>query len=97
MANETLAITNHCPNLDDDNTVDLMAFWRRYQRGQNARDLFPAGGTCTRRATADLANYASNKSAAQSCRMRGDILAAQVYEMICDRIYTDLPDWARSW
>ncbi len=75
----------------------LMAFWFRYQGGQGYRELFPAGGKGTKRATADLANYASNKATAMSCRLRGDINTAVMYEDICDRIYARLPDWAKGW
>jgi hypothetical protein len=83
------------PNLDCQSSDDLMAFWLRHQRGRKVRELFPAGGKGTRRATADLANYASNKATAQDCRLRGDIKAALIYEGICDRIYDRLPEFAR--
>lgn len=85
-------------NLDCEiDTEYLGSFWAHYQRGRNTKELFPNGGKGTRNATADLANYAINKSEAMACRMRGDITAATVYEDICDRIYGELPDWARGW
>lgn len=83
------------PNLDNDPTIDLMAFWAKHQRGRAARALFPAGGPAARRATADLANYASNLHAARTCRLRGEIDRALVYEGIADRIYRQLPAFAR--
>lgn len=84
-------------NLDCDFTdsSDLMAFWYKHQRGQNAREIFPDGGKGTRRAVADLANYASNLATARQCRARGDISTAQAYEGICQRIYEKLPAFAR--
>lgn len=82
------------PNLDCDD-VDLMGFWSKHQSGRRARELFPNGGAKTRTATADLANYASNLWTARACRTRGDIQGAQMYESICERIYSTLPDFAK--
>ena len=90
-------MTNNCPNLDCETAEDLMTFWSRHQRGRKAKDLFPDGGKGTRKATGDLAAYAANKATAMSCRKRGDIQAAVIYEGICDTIYNDLPYWAKSW
>jgi hypothetical protein len=85
------------PNLDCFSTdpAVYLAFWFKYQRGRAYRELFPEGGKGTRRATADLANYASNKGTAMQCRLRGEIAAALQYEAICDRIYADLPSFAQ--
>lgn len=85
------------PNLDAMPMGELNGFWNTYKRGQNYRALFPAGGRGTKNAAADLANYASNKHAAMFCRERGDITSAQMYEGICDRIYSKLPDFAKGW
>lgn len=83
-------------NLDGfSDSGDLMAFWAKYQRGQHARDIFPAGGKGTRRAVADLANYASNLATARNCRARGEIGNAEMYERICQKIYAGLPGFAR--
>lgn len=84
-------------NLDCANQDYLMSFWAHYQRGRHHKQLFPEGGRGTSRATADLACYASNKATAMSCRLRGDINTAIMYEGICDRIYAALPEWARGW
>lgn len=86
---------NNVPNFDAMTTDELNTFWFEHQQGRGARRLFPDGGKGTRRATADLANYASNKGAAFACRLRGDIEAARMYEAICDRIYVHLPLEAR--
>ena len=86
---------SNVPNLDAMEDAALMTFWFEHQRGRGAKALFPAGGKGTRIATGDLACYASNKATAMSCRLRGDIQAALMYEGIADRIYTDLPEFAR--
>jgi len=83
------------PNLDCQEPEDLMAFWSRHQAGRRYRLIFPDGGRGRKRATADLANYASNKATAVACRLRGEINTAGVYEAICERIYNGLPQWAR--
>jgi len=84
-------------NLDDmpGGADALMSFWGRHQGGRASRELFPDGGAGTRRATAELANYASNKATAMRCRLAGDIGAALTYEGICERIYAALPAFAR--
>lgn len=83
------------PNLDCESHADLMAFWAKHQNGRNARELFPNGGKGSRLATANLANYASNKATAMHCRINGDINSALMYESICDRIYAKLPESAK--
>ncbi len=83
------------PNLDGMWSDDLMQFWLKHQAGRRYRELFPQGGRNTKRAAADLANYASNKATAMGCRGRGDINNALQYENICDRIYSNLPAFAR--
>ena len=88
-------MSEHVPNLDCMEDDDLMGFWLRHQRGRKARDIFPNGGKGTRTATGDLAAYAVNKATAMSCRIRGDIRAALIYEKICEDIYDGLPDSAR--
>jgi hypothetical protein len=72
-----------------------MAFWQHHQNGRRYRDLFPQGGKDTKRATGDLANYASNLHTAQQCRSRGDIASALAYEEICESIYAALPGFAK--
>lgn len=82
-------------NFDSMPADELMQFWLKHQGGRAYRELFPDGGKGTKRATSDLANYASNKATAMGCRERGDIRTAQMYESICDRIYDSLPSFAR--
>ena len=91
----TTTYENDVPNLDATTINELMAFWMRHQGGRQARSLFRDGGVGTRKATGALANYASNKATAMSCRLRGDINSALMYEGIADRIYDHLPEWAR--
>lgn len=86
---------NNVPNLDCETSDDLLAFWTKHQRGRSYLALFPSGGVGTKRATADLANYASNKATAQTCRLLGDIRSAAMYEDIADRIYEGLPEFAK--
>ena len=87
------------PNLDDATTDHdvLMTYWHVIycHPVRTARRLFPHRPRGYVAATQKLSGYASNKSAAMACRERGDITAAQVYELICDRIYSELPAFAR--
>lgn len=39
-----------------------------------------------------IAGYAENKAVAMKCRARGDIVAAAIYEKICDGLYQRLPE-----
>jgi hypothetical protein len=88
-------MTNNIPNLDAETPDALLAFWQRHQRGRFARELFPDSGKGTRKATADVANYAANRATAMQCRLRGDVATALSYERICDAIYQRLPTFAR--
>lgn len=82
------------PNLDKMNQAELMEFWVRHQRGRNSRELFPEGGTGTRKATGDLAGYASNRAAMLLCRNLADNQGERVYGIICSNIRLRLPVWA---
>ena len=83
------------PNLDTMNPEDLWSFWGKHQRGRAYRDLFPDGGKGSKKATDDLAAYASNKATATQCRQRGMIQEALMFESFCKRIYQRLPAFAR--
>jgi hypothetical protein len=91
--------TSNVPNLDAMSRDDLMSFWLKYHRpGRKAvvelfPDRKPRDGSY--QAVVDLACYASNKATAMSCRLRGDINSAMMYEGIADRIYDGLPEIAR--
>lgn len=88
-------MTLQVPNLDAMDHAELMTFWQRHQNGRCYRELFPDGGKGSRGAAGDLACYASNLATARSCRLRGDIAAASMYEQIADGIYDGLPAYAR--
>ncbi len=84
------------PNLDAMDHDELMEFWMKHQRGRRRKDLGLSGPGSVN-TTGDLACYAVNKATAITCRLRGDINAAVIYEGIADRIYSRLPDSARRW
>lgn len=93
-------IPNNCPNLDAWN--DIAALWefgtvKARRPVQFARELFPTRPRGYVAAARSLAAYATNKATAMRCRYCGDISSAQTYESICDRIYSKLPAFARSW
>lgn len=88
-------MTNNVENLDAMNASDLMMFWHKHQNGRKYKLLFPDGGQGVIRATRDLANYAANKSAAMHVRSQGKIQDAMMYEGICERIYAQLPQFAK--
>lgn len=62
-----------------------------------ARELFPDKPTGYVESTRLLRSYAWNKATAVSLRLAGNIDSAIQYENICDRIYTELPDYAKGW
>lgn len=89
---------NDVPNLDSMTTDDLTTFARNYDRGNrraNAAELFPDHPTGRVNAMHDLVNYAWNTITARKCRERGEIYTALRYEAIAQRIYDNLPEWAR--
>ncbi len=84
------------PNLDAMTEAELWDFWKRYARPKrkDALELVgPRKGYTT--VSGSLAGYASNKATAMSCRARGDIQAALIYEQIADSIYEKLPEDCR--
>ncbi len=84
------------PNLDAMNPEELWALWAkwRYAKRSDAVALVgPRKGYTV--LVGNLAGYASNKATAMNCRIRGDIPAAQVYESICESIYSELPEDCR--
>lgn len=87
-------------NLDNEDSATLMSFWARTNSVRPiafAKQLFPNREKGYVAATKSLGHYASNKATAIDCRLRGDIPAALMYESICDRIYRELPAWAKGW
>lgn len=86
------------PNLDCmDNPNEVWGFWSKvhFAGRRTAREWFPDRPKGYVRATRDIGNYAANKASAMRCRTVGDILGAQIYELICERIYSQLPNWAK--
>jgi hypothetical protein len=95
---KTNTIETGAPNLDAMTASELMTFWASY-RGIRpvtpAQLMFPNNRVGRVKAFHDLQCYASNKATAIQCRQRGDIQTAQIYESICERIYSQLPDYAK--
>lgn len=60
-----------------------------------ALELFPDRPRGYMVATSLLSHYASNKATAMERRLRGDIQVALMYEGICERIYAQLPEYAK--
>jgi hypothetical protein len=85
------------PNLDCMSYEELRSFAVAVGSApvKTARELFPDRQRGYVRAALKLKGYAWNKLTAIACRQRGDIEAAMVYENICDRIYDDLPEFAK--
>lgn len=86
--------TPNVPNLDAMSQDELMQFWMQHQRGRGRKALGLSGKGSVN-TVGLLACYASNKATAMSCRLRGDIQSALVYEGIADNIYQRLPAQAR--
>ena len=65
-----------------------------------AAELFPEPvsgviGGCPYGVAHDLAHYAKMKLSAMEKRAAGDLNTATIYERICERIYSNLPEYAR--
>ena len=84
-------------NLDAENEKDLMSFWHMVHLHPVcvARRIFPQAPKGYTSVTKDLGAYAYNKATAIRCRVRGAIERALMYEGICERIWNDLPAFAR--
>lgn len=85
------------PNLDGMDRTELWTFFEDHKQGTHtiSARLFPNRPRGYTVAARNLAHYACNKAVAMDCRARGDILGAGIYEGICERIYNDLPSFAR--
>ena len=104
-----MTMTANCPvtmfreggvNLDGESSEDLMSFWSWCGASGSpsvraARTLFPDRPPKYVSVTGTLRAYAASKATAMTCRTRGNIQTAQVYETICERIYSELPQWAK--
>lgn len=80
--------------IDSDKLWDLHNRLRRHLLVE-ARNLFPDRPRGYIRAARTLRNYASNKATAMKLRAEGKVSTAMMYEAICDRLYGELPDFAR--
>lgn len=83
------------PNLDGMTEAELWAFWKEHRQGRGRKasaELIGDRRPGYTRIAGDLAAYACNKAVAMSCRLKGDISAALVYEKGCDIIYDGLPE-----
>jgi len=66
-------------NLDAMSEPELTAF---YERTRTDKD----------NAVRALATYANMKRTAMQCRVRGRLMQAQMFEEMCDEVYSKLPD-----
>lgn len=84
---------NTIPNLDLLTEKELMDFWSKYHQAsrKDAAELIGDKRPGYTNLAATLANYACNKATAISCRLRGDIDAAFIYEHAADICYNQLP------
>ena len=84
-------------NLDGIDSDELWALHQRLRQRLVAetRKLFPDKPEGYVRAARTLKNYAANKATAMTLRAEGKIATAVTYEQICERLYGDLPEFAR--
>jgi len=85
-------------NFDSMSIDELWEFWKQSNSVRPialARKLFPDAPKGYVRTAKDLGNYASNKATAMQLRLAGQINSALTYEKICDRIYDELPEYAK--
>lgn len=89
------------PNLDAMSYDELWQFWKDCGMSSVlcpriiARAIFPEQPKGYVSTAKTLSHYAVNKATAMKCRLEGKIPAALVYEDICDKIYSDLPEYAK--
>lgn len=60
-----------------------------------ARRLFPDRPEGYLRAARTRKHYTANKATAVGLRLAGKVAEALQYEAICDRLYAELPEFAR--
>jgi hypothetical protein len=84
-------------NLDGIDKDELCDLHNRLQRQPiiEARKLFPARPRGYVAAARTMKHYAANKATAMGLRAEGKIAVALTYEAICERLYAELPDFAR--
>ncbi len=84
-------------NLDAMTPDDLWEIHNRLHQHPvlEARKLFPEKPQGYVAAAHTLKNYCANKAVAMKLRLEGRIAVALRYEAICERLYGELPDFAR--
>ncbi len=85
-------------NLDGMDKSELSVFvaaTRGIRPAHAAQRLFPAMPASVLGVVRLLCGYARNKITAMACRERGEIRTAIRHEDLCERIYNDLPEYAR--
>jgi hypothetical protein len=88
-------MANQIPNFDAMTRYELMDFCARYPSRPSRKAAAALIGDTRKGYTviaASLGAYAANKAAAMFCREQGDITGSNVYERICDDIYSRLPN-----
>ncbi len=85
------------PRFDKMSADQLMEFWSKTNRSGRkfAAELFPSKPKGYVTAMRQLGNYASNLATARSSVRRRDRQAAEIYYSIADKIWDDLPSWAK--
>lgn len=84
-------------NLDG---IDKDELWNLHERLRQhlvaeARKLFSERPEGYLRAARTLKHYAANKATAMGLRAEGKVSTAMTYETICERLYKQLPEFAR--
>ncbi len=91
---------SHVPNLDAMSYDALIEFHCLHKRGSEWASLFPdeqysVAGMSLSKAEEALAVYADNKALAILYRIRANIHRAQEQERFCEKIYKELPNFAK--
>jgi hypothetical protein len=82
-------------NLDGMTSEELREFYVKSCERKFALSLFPDKPSGYVKATRLFGAYAINKLCAVTARLEGGIATAITYEDICERIYNDLPEFAK--
>ena len=80
--------------IDKDELWHLHNLLRQHPLAE-ARRWFPDRPRGYLRAARTLKHYAANKATAMGLRLAGKVADALQYEGICDRLYKQLPEFAR--
>ena len=80
--------------IDKDELWHLHNLLRQHPLAE-ARRWFPDRPRGYVAATCTLEQYAANKATAMKLRAEGNVATAMVYEAICDRLYRQLPEFAK--